>query len=80
MTTAVDCSKMMLGQQHSSRSVKGRGLSKICRDFSGLSLDTNLPMSSIGPTSPLDLKPDTSLLPTSGAFSPGTGAGPTSPR
>ncbi|CAG7827979.1 unnamed protein product [Allacma fusca] len=51
--------------------------SKVLR---GLSLDTNLPMSSIGPTSPLDLKPDTnSLLSSSGAFSPGTGAGPTSP-
>ena len=71
---------MMLGWQYNSGCVKGLGISKICRDFSGLSLDTNLPMSSIGPTSPLDLKPDTSLLPASGAFSPGTGAGPTSPR
>jgi len=45
-----------------------------------LSLDTNLPMSSMGPQSPLDMKPDTnSLLSSSGAFSPGTGAGPTSP-
>ncbi|XP_021949220.1 retinoic acid receptor RXR-alpha-B isoform X3 [Folsomia candida] len=45
-----------------------------------LSLDTNLPMSSVGPQSPLDMKPDTnSLLSSSGAFSP-QGAGPSSPR
>jgi len=35
----------------------------------------------MGPQSPIDMKPDTnSLLSSSGAFSPGTGAGPTSPR
>ncbi|KAF5288017.1 hypothetical protein FQA39_LY15546 [Lamprigera yunnana] len=42
----------------------------------GLSLDQNLSMGSVGPQSPLDMKPDTATLLTSGQFSP---QGPNSP-
>lgn len=50
---------------------KSSQLMKMFYLISGLSLDTNLPMSSVGPQSPLDMKPDTnSLLSSSGAFSP----------
>lgn len=43
---------------------------------SGLTLDQNLSMGSMGPQSPLDMKPDTATLITSGQFSP---QGPNSP-
>lgn len=42
----------------------------------GLSLEQNVSMGSVGPQSPLDLKPDTATLITSGPFSP---QGPNSP-
>ncbi|XP_067001872.1 retinoic acid receptor RXR isoform X2 [Anabrus simplex] len=45
----------------------------------GLTLENNLSMSSMGPQSPLDMKPDTASLISSGSFSP-TGGGPSSPN
>nr|CAH69897.1 retinoid X receptor [Blattella germanica] len=45
----------------------------------GLSLDSNLPISSMEPQSPLDMKPDTASLLGSGSFSPTGGGGPNSP-
>ncbi|XP_069698585.1 retinoic acid receptor RXR-alpha-B isoform X3 [Periplaneta americana] len=50
----------------------------------GLSLENNLSISSMGPQSPLDMKPDTASLLGSGSFSPtgggGGGGGPNSPN
>ncbi|XP_032689583.1 protein ultraspiracle homolog [Odontomachus brunneus] len=43
--------------------------------IAGLSLDSNMSMSSVGPQSPLDMKPDTALI-NPGNFSP---SGPNSP-
>ncbi|PSN50084.1 Retinoic acid receptor RXR [Blattella germanica] len=47
--------------------------------IAGLSLDSNLPISSMEPQSPLDMKPDTASLLGSGSFSPTGGGGPNSP-
>lgn len=50
----------------------------------GISLENNLTISSMGPQSPLDMKPDTANLLGSGNFSPtgggGGGGGPNSPK
>nr|CAD7199973.1 unnamed protein product [Timema douglasi] len=45
----------------------------------GLSLENNLSVSSMGPQSPLDMKPDTASLLSPGSFSPTGGGGPNSP-
>lgn len=47
-----------------------------CVPLSGLGLDQNITMGTMGPQSPLDMKPDTASLMTSGQFSP---PGPNSP-
>ncbi|CAG2058789.1 unnamed protein product [Timema podura] len=44
-----------------------------------LSLENNLSVSSLGPQSPLDMKPDTASLLSPGSFSPTGGGGPNSP-
>ncbi|XP_044726710.1 retinoic acid receptor RXR-alpha-B isoform X2 [Chrysoperla carnea] len=57
--------------------IQGTQAQHWARGFSGLSLDQNLSMGSMGPQSPLDMKPDTATLINAGGFSP-TG-GPHSP-
>nr|CAD7438936.1 unnamed protein product [Timema bartmani] len=50
-----------------------------CSIVPGLSLENNLSVSSLGPQSPLDMKPDTASLLSPGSFSPTGGGGPNSP-
>nr|CAD7398416.1 unnamed protein product [Timema cristinae] len=50
-----------------------------CSIVPGLSLENNLSVSSMGPQSPLDMKPDTASLLSPGSFSPTGGGGPNSP-
>ena len=60
------------------------GLQNCVCIVTGISLENNLTISSMGPQSPLDMKPDTANLLGSGNFSPtgggGGGGGPNSPK
>lgn len=60
------------------------GLQNCVHTVPGISLENNLTISSMGPQSPLDMKPDTANLLGSGNFSPtgggGGGGGPNSPK
>jgi hypothetical protein len=67
-----------------SVSVSLGGLQNCVHTVPGISLENNLTISSMGPQSPLDMKPDTANLLGSGNFSPtgggGGGGGPNSPK
>lgn len=77
---------IMVHGVHNCTSVSVYGDLKIVCVFvvSGISLENNLTISSMGPQSPLDMKPDTANLLGSGSFSPtgggGGGGGPNSPK